>query len=64
MASPELETGDTSLLTNILQEARFTLQEKSIAANVFNVYDMTGTPGLTALVPGIWKCFSKCSSTN
>ena len=37
MASPELETGDTSLLTNILQEARFTLQEKSIAANVFNV---------------------------
>ena len=51
MASPELQTGDTSLLTNILQEARFTLQEKSIAANVFNVYDMTGTPGLTAQIP-------------
>ena len=51
MASPELQTADSALLTNILQEAVFTAQEKSIAGGVFTVYDMTGVPGLTAQIP-------------
>lgn len=46
-----LETGDTALLTNILKEAQFTWQEKSIVNQVFKVWDMTGTPGLTAQIP-------------
>ena len=41
----------SALLTNVLQEAIFTASEKSIAGNVFTVYDMTGTPGLTAQIP-------------
>lgn len=51
MASPELQSADSQLYTNILQEAIFTASEKSIAGSVFNVYDMTGTPGLTAQIP-------------
>jgi len=51
MASPELQTADTALLTNILQEAMFTQQEKSIAGSLFTVYDMTSIPGLTAQIP-------------
>lgn len=51
MARPELQTADSQLYTNILQEAVFTASEKSIAGSVFNVYDMTGTPGLTAQIP-------------
>jgi hypothetical protein len=51
MASPELQTADTALLTNILQEAVFTAQEKSIAGSLFTVYDMTSIPGLTAQIP-------------
>jgi N4-gp56 family major capsid protein len=51
MASPELQTADTALLTNILQEALFTAQEKSIAGSLFTVYDMTSIPGLTAQIP-------------
>lgn len=51
MAQPELQTNDTALLTNILQEAVFTAQEKSIAGSLFTVYDMTGIPGLTAQIP-------------
>lgn len=46
-----LDTNDTQLLTNVLQEAIFTASERSIAGDVFTVYDMTGTPGLTAQVP-------------
>jgi len=46
-----LNTGDTQLLTNMLQEAVFTASEKSIADKVFTVYDMSGTPGLTAQIP-------------
>lgn len=46
-----LNTGDTQLLTNMLQEAVFTQSEKSIADKVFTVYDMSGTPGLTAQIP-------------
>jgi hypothetical protein len=46
-----LTTADTALLTNVLQEAVFTASERSIAGDVFTVYDMTGTPGLTAQIP-------------
>lgn len=42
---------DTGLLTNVLQEAIFTAQERSIAGQLFTVYDMSGTPGLTAQIP-------------
>lgn len=44
-------TNDTQLLTNILQEAVFTASERSIAGDVFTVYDMTGTPGLVSQIP-------------
>jgi len=40
-----------ALLTNILQEAVFTASERSIAGSLVKVFDMTGTPGLTAQVP-------------
>lgn len=46
-----LNTADTALLTNVLQEAIFTASERSIAGDVFTVYDMTGTAGLTAQIP-------------
>lgn len=46
-----LDTNDTQLLTNVLQEAIFTASERSIAGDVFTVYDMSGTPGLTAQIP-------------
>ena len=46
-----LSSLDTALLTNVLNEAIFTAQEKSIAGNLFRVYDMTGIPGLTSQVP-------------
>ena len=51
MAQPELQVADTQILTNVLQEAVFTASEKSIAGQVFNTYDMSGTPGLTAQIP-------------
>ena len=44
-------TSDTQILTNMLQEAMFTQSEKSIADKVFKLYDMSGTPGLTAQIP-------------
>lgn len=46
-----ITTADTALLTNVLQEAVFTASERSIAGDVFTVYDMSGTPGLTAQIP-------------
>ena len=46
-----ITVADTSLITNVLQEAIFTAQEKSIAGSVFTTFDMTGTPGLTAQIP-------------
>ena len=54
MANPEMNIAggeETALLTNILKEAIFTQQEKSIAGKVFTVHNMTGTPGLTAQIP-------------
>lgn len=50
MAINEVSTHG-ALLTNILQEAIFTASERSIAGNLVTVYDMTGTPGLTAQIP-------------
>jgi len=41
----------SALLTNVLQEAIFTASERSIAGDLFQVFDMTGTPGLTAQIP-------------
>lgn len=46
-----ITTADTALLTNVLQEAIFTAQERSIAGQLYTVYDMTNTPGLTAQIP-------------
>ena len=51
MTEAGLSSSDSSLLTNVLREAIFTASEKSIAGSVFNVYDMTGTPGLTVQIP-------------
>jgi len=44
-------TTATGLLANMLQEAIFTASERSIAGKLVTVYDMTGTPGLTAQIP-------------
>jgi len=41
----------SALLSNILQTAVFTASERSIAGNLVKVYDMSGTPGLTAQIP-------------
>jgi len=51
MTEAGLSSSDSSLLTNVLREAIFTASEKSIAGSVFNVYDMTATPGLTVQIP-------------
>ena len=51
MTEAGLSGSDSSLLTNILQEAIFTASEKSIAGSVFTVYDMQSTPGLTVQIP-------------
>lgn len=40
-----------ALLTNILQSAVFTASERSIAGNLVRVFDLAGTPGLTAQIP-------------
>ena len=46
-----LNANDTALFTNVLQEAIYTASERSIAGDLFTVYDMTGTPGLTSQIP-------------
>ena len=51
MTEAGLSSSDSSLLTNVLREAIFTASEKSIAGSVYNVYDMTATPGLTVQIP-------------
>lgn len=50
MAINSTSTGG-DLLANMLQEAIFTASERSIAGRLVSVYDMTGTPGLTAQIP-------------
>ena len=51
MVATVFEATDSSLLTNVLNEAIFTAQEKSIAGGLYTVYDMSGTSGLTAQIP-------------
>ena len=50
MAINTTSTG-SALLSNILQTAVFTASERSIAGNLVRVFDLTGTPGLTAQIP-------------
>lgn len=50
MAINTTSTG-SSLLVNVLNEAIFTASERSIAGNLVTVYDLSGTPGLTAQIP-------------
>jgi hypothetical protein len=54
MAS-ELDTGNSAgqLFENITQSAQFTMNENALLRNLVTVYDMQGTPGLTASVP-VW----------
>ena len=49
----ELDTGNSAgqLFENITQAAQFTLNENALLRNLVTVYDMQGTPGLTASVP-------------
>ena len=49
----ELDTGNSAgqLFENITQAAQFTLNENALLKNLVTVYDMQGTPGLTASVP-------------
>ena len=49
----ELDTANSAgqLFENITQAAQFTLNENALLRNLVTVYDMQGTPGLTASVP-------------
>jgi hypothetical protein len=51
----ELDTGNSAgqLFENITQSAQFTMNENALLKNLVTMYDMTGTPGLTASVP-VW----------
>lgn len=51
----ELDTGNSAgqLFENITQSAQFTMNENALLKNLVTVYDMQGTPGLTASVP-VW----------
>ena len=51
----ELDTGNSAgqLFENITQSAQFTMNENALLRNLVTVYDMQGTPGLTASVP-VW----------
>lgn len=51
----ELDTGNSAgeLFENITQAAQFTLNENALLRNMVTVYNMQGTPGLTASVP-VW----------
>ena len=51
----ELDTGNSAgeLFENITQAAQFTMNENALLRNLVTVYDMQGTPGLTASVP-VW----------
>lgn len=51
MTEAGFSTADSALLTNVLNEAIFSYNERSIAGNVFTVYDYTGVPGLTVQIP-------------
>ena len=46
-----LANADTHLFENITQAAQFTFNENALMRNLVTVYDMQGTPGMTANVP-------------
>lgn len=51
MTEAGFSSADSALLTNVLNEAIFSYNERSIAGNVFTVYDYSGVPGLTVQIP-------------
>jgi N4-gp56 family major capsid protein len=51
MTEAGFSSADSALLTNVLNEAIFSYNERSIAGNVYTVYDYTGVPGLTVQIP-------------
>jgi len=59
----ELDTGNSAgqLFENITQAAQYTLNENALLRNLVTVYNMQGTPGLTASVP-VWPKISGLSA--
>jgi hypothetical protein len=55
----EIDTGvaNGELYENISQAANYTFQENAMLRNLVTMYDMTGTPGLTASIP-VWPAAS------
>jgi N4-gp56 family major capsid protein len=51
MTEAGFSSADSALLTNVLNEAIFSYNERSIAGNVYTVYDYSGVPGLTVQIP-------------
>jgi hypothetical protein len=51
MTEAGFSSADSALLTNVLNEAIFSYNERSIAGSVYTVYDYTGVPGLTVQIP-------------
>ena len=46
-----LANADTHLFDDITQAAQFSFNENALMRNLVTVYDMQGTPGMTANVP-------------
>lgn len=59
----EIDTGvaNGELYENISQAANYTFQENAMLRNLVTMYDMTGTPGLTASIP-VWPAASAVSA--
>ena len=51
------------LFENISQAAQYTFQENALLRNLVTMYDMTGTPGLTASVP-VWPAATAMTALN
>jgi hypothetical protein len=59
----EIDTGVASgvLYENISMAAQYTFQENAMLRNLVTMYDMTGTPGLTASIP-VWPAATAVSA--
>jgi len=59
----EIDTGVAAgvLYENISQAAQYVFQENAMLRNLVTVYDMTGTPGLTASIP-VWPAATAVSA--
>lgn len=59
----EITTGVASgeLYENISMAAQYTFQENAMLRNLVTMYDMTGTPGLTASIP-VWPAATAVSA--